>query len=313
MQPYYEANKFLEMYQEPLFLLFVIHIIILTYIVGFMLIRNAKSGSRMVKSGTALVLLLSGPMLYTFERGNIILWIPFLCLAFIQFYDSENRILKEIGIICLAIAAGIKMTPAILGIILIVEKRWKEAFRAVIYGVVMFIGPFFLLKGGISNISLMFRNLGILMEKYADAEGCSIRNIFGTFEKLFGLQDTSVTIVSIVTILVSVCLLLCAFFSKKKWEKVMALTLIFMTAPNYAGYYCLIYLIPSITLFLNDETHRISDILILMSGLFIFNPVQSQLIQFGFDYHLGVVLSLVVLIYRGISYSYGGIMKMRRS
>ncbi|MCR4746662.1 MAG: DUF2029 domain-containing protein [Lachnospiraceae bacterium] len=305
MQSYYNANYFKNMYMDPLFLIFAVAFLIVVYIIAFELIRFGKNGSSIIKIITAATILLSGPMLFTFERGNIIILVPFLLLSFILFHGSDNKIVKEIGLICLALAAGIKLTPAILGILLLIEKKWKDTIRTVLYGILFCFGPFFFLKGGLfSNLPLMLRNLSMLMDKYKDAEGCTVRNLFRKAEGVLSLQETSGTVITIVSIVIGLFLIICAYSSDKIWEKVMALCLIFTTLPNYSGYYCLIYMIPPLILFLNEERHERVDLAILMSFILIFNPVQSSLKSYGFNYHFGVFVILLVMIFKVLCYGY---------
>ena len=302
MQPYYDSNRFLHMYTEPLFLFMIILFICLIMIIGYGLIVKCKKGSVITKMGTAFALLLSGPMLFTLERGNIIIWVPFLCLGFILFHNDNNWIIKEIGLLCLAIASAIKITPAILGFLLLIEHNWKSAIRTAIYGIIFFFGPFLVLKGGLDNILLMIRNLGYLMNTYKNADGCTIRNIFRTAETVFSLSHTPDSVITITSIVVSILLIFCSFFSTKKWETVMALMLLIIAVPNYSGYYCLIYLIPPTILFLNEDNHPLFDLVVLLALLLIYNPVYSIVNQYGIDYHLGIAGLLLYMIVQGVKY-----------
>lgn len=72
-------------------------------------------------------LILSGPMLFLLERGNILLIVIAFTMLFCALYDSENKYLRYIGYVSLAIAAAIKIYPAVFGLLLIKRRRCKAS------------------------------------------------------------------------------------------------------------------------------------------------------------------------------------------
>ena len=89
----------------------------------------------------SISIFLSGPVLFSFCRMNIVLITLPLVLFFIIFHNSKNKILQELSLIMLAIAGNLKLYPSIFGIILIKEKKWKPGFRCLTYGILLFILP----------------------------------------------------------------------------------------------------------------------------------------------------------------------------
>lgn len=73
---------------------------------------------------------------------NSSIFVLVLILSALYFKNSSNKALKELALILIAIAAGFKITPAIWGILYIKEKRWKEAARLIVYGIIFFFVPF---------------------------------------------------------------------------------------------------------------------------------------------------------------------------
>ena len=98
------------------------------------------------------------PVLYSFDRGNIVWFCMAFLMVYIFTYDSKNKILREIGLISLAIATSIKIYPVVFGLMLIFDKRWAEAKRCIIYGVLIFFVPF-LCFGGFSEFTVLLSNL----------------------------------------------------------------------------------------------------------------------------------------------------------
>lgn len=100
----------------------------------------------------ALSILFSGPILFAVERGNIILLALLFLLVFELLYNSENKYLRYLSYFALALSASIKIYPALFGVLIFSHKRWKEAFGAIVIGLLTFILPFVYLCGWGGNI-----------------------------------------------------------------------------------------------------------------------------------------------------------------
>jgi len=70
----------------------------------------------------AFALLTSGPMLFTIERGNCVLISFVLTFFFVVFYNSDNKILRELAYVALAMAFCFKIYPAVFGAMLLYDK-----------------------------------------------------------------------------------------------------------------------------------------------------------------------------------------------
>ena len=92
---------------------------------------------------------LSHGNLTAIERGNVVNMTAFFVMAFLFMYRSDRRVLRELSYICLAIAAGLRIYPAIFGILLISGRDWTGVAKSMVYGIAAFILPTFAL-GGIS-------------------------------------------------------------------------------------------------------------------------------------------------------------------
>ena len=98
------------------------------------------------------MLFCSIPVLFgCIEHGNIIFLLYGLMLMALYLKDSDNRIFNEIALILIAVCAAIKVYPAILGLLYLKEKRFKEAIRLVIYGLLFVFVPF-IFTGGINGL-----------------------------------------------------------------------------------------------------------------------------------------------------------------
>lgn len=114
-------------------------------------------------------------------------------LVFFVTKDSEKRWVREIGYLCLAFAAALKVYPAIFGFVLIKEKKYKEAFRLAIYGIAVFIISFLLFcEEGIAGIPLFLGNLLGWSSAYTDSVANQAAVESGLAEKVKEVVDINV-------------------------------------------------------------------------------------------------------------------------
>ena len=93
-------------------------------------------------------------VLYGLERGNILLLCWPLMAFFILYRNSEKPLLRELACLALAIAAGFKLYPAFLGVLLLRDKNYLAAVRTVLYGVVCLCFPLFFFNEGLFGLTL---------------------------------------------------------------------------------------------------------------------------------------------------------------
>lgn len=117
-------------------------------IVFFFIVYSVnKDGSRLHRFAVAFFAFFSVPVLYLIERGNIIILSLIALMIYAFTYNSESRIRREIGLLALAFAFSIKLYPVVFGWLLIADKRYKDAVRCAVYGVLMLILPSFFFGG----------------------------------------------------------------------------------------------------------------------------------------------------------------------
>lgn len=295
------GDDYLSIYKDPYFILFFMIFSCILMVLVYQLIKNIKTGNIYIKNLTAMVFCLSAPIIFSLERGNTIILTMLLCMYYIFFYNSDNKFLQEGAYIALAIAAALKMTPAILGILLLYDKKYKEAFRTVLYGLFFTFIPFLFLKGGFSNISLMFSNIQANLEVYTNLEGCGLSATVYTFGKLiFGenyiLSSKINFFITMLSYIISVILLLSYRFFEKKWEKMMSIIMILVILPSHSGYYCLLYMFPGILAFLNEEEHGKLDWVYLFCFIIImWDYICKPQVIFNFNVAIPVVVLLLCI------------------
>lgn len=299
MEPYYEADYFLDMYKEPQFLIIYLIYATIGIVMIYELIRTCKNGSNKLKIFTAAAMCVSAPMIFSYGRANTIILTLFCIMFFIFYYDSDNRFMKELALIALAIATAFKMTPALLGILLLYNKQWKEAVRTVIYGIIIGIGPFFFFEGGLSNLSQMFNNMKLNVADYKSTSGATLTAAIVSFMgEGAGISDILINVLKWLTYAICLILLVAAPLYENWWERILAVSMVLITAPSHSGHYCIIYVIPAVVAFLNAEQHRLTDWIVEIAFLLIMCDIQSDIGDRFLNYHLAIIIILCVLVVR---------------
>lgn len=123
---------------------FMILVFFVTHLFPLLLLcHRAIQGNTFTKVLFTLTICMSSFFVYAIMRGNIILLATSFSLYYMIFYDSKDKRLKQTALLSLAIAANIKVYPAIFGCLLIKEKRWKDIGLCILYSALLFFPLFF--------------------------------------------------------------------------------------------------------------------------------------------------------------------------
>lgn len=99
-----------------------------------------------------VAVLFSFPFVFLYERGNTVFFALIFVVIFLQNYDSESRVAREVGLLSLAFAASLKLYPAVFGAVLLTDRRYREAGRCIAYGFLMLLLPSFAFGGPVSIV-----------------------------------------------------------------------------------------------------------------------------------------------------------------
>lgn len=202
-----------------IFLVFtIIQIIVLNNLVNYILKNNS------IWKNMALVVLLS--VSYPFfatclQRGNSTLLSAIIMLASFLFLSFNERIMAEWGIVFIAIATGLKMTPIVCGIQLLKKRDWKAIIRLAIYTAFIFFMPFAFFGGTASILKLI--------EKYSVRVGttqpnyCTFKGLFQALLIEWGNINTSDALgyASVLSNIMLVLLVVGFFITKERWKEVL--------------------------------------------------------------------------------------------
>lgn len=252
---------------------------ILVIIVVYELIKYIYKENEFENIMLAIAVILSGPMMFTLERGNIILLAFLFSLIYVAFYKSSNRYLRLVAYIALAIASAIKIYPALLGFLTLSQKKYKETILLIILGIIFFITPFFMF-GGLESIYKMLMGLA----QSADIQGnggCgynfSISNLIKIINLLFGvhISQSGTTIFKLLAFIYCGVLYVLA---QQEWKKFLAVILLMIWLPEFSYTYTLIFMIIPFLLLLKQREGK-KQIICLICFMLILIPYSLPVLE----------------------------------
>ena len=218
-------------------------------------------GARWKRIAFVSMIFLSAPFLFQLQRANIIIVALLFLIAFMFGKDSENKFIRELSYIALAVAAAIKVYPALFGLLLLKDKQWKPALRCAIYGVVLLLGPF-VFFGGFSQIPVWLHN----MQAYIDVQSnfgfgfqVNFSNLITLLFQTQGISGDSVTAFATGVTNALFVLGLGSTFFLKKWKPACLLGLLCVGFPNFSYTYTLIFMFVPLIFFLQERARTPID------------------------------------------------------
>jgi len=235
----------------------------------------------------AVIFMLSGIFLFSFERGNLILFSAQLSTIFIFKYKSSNIIYKEIALLSLAFAAALKGYPAILGMLLIYDRNYKDGLKLLLYGLLFAFIPFIFIKGGFTNIPQWYLNVKTANLSYLYGFQGDRFSRFGYYYFLpywhklpvIGAlvpKETLHMVLSPLMRFLSLFALGLGFTEKTPWKKIAMLVSILILLPVNSALYCGLYMFPVIVLFFNEKKRTQNDFLYMILFILLLNPLQVE-------------------------------------
>lgn len=282
---------------------FIYTLIILVILLA--LIWKFLKGDSRKKLQFSIMILMSMPVIYSFDRGNIVWFCMAFLMVYIFTYDSKNKILREIGLISLAIATSIKIYPVVFGLLLLFDKRWAEAKRCIIYGVLIFFVPF-LCFGGFSDFGVLLSNLtktSSLLGSKGHGYRLNFQNtLLGICDILKYRGPRIDATLELMLKVFYVFFIPCIFLAKERWKKVFLLTAVLVGMPPFSYAYSMVFVIIPLMLFLNENKGKPRDIFYAVCFVFCIAPIgYNPTSVFGdatqpYVYTLNVLLMSVALM-----------------
>ena len=225
-----------------------------------------------------LVTLINIPYILLLTRGNILVISVALSALFVGFYKSDNKIIREISYVSLAIAFNIKITPALLGILLLKRKDFSGAAKTIGYALIIFVFSFIGFSQPIDSIFCFFKN----SFSWGGASGDLIKSVDFTtslrrlFIIIFQSEEVSFCailsrwIVRIALVFTTIGIIL----DKNETKVIIALSLIISGFSELSFLYNYCYLIFPLLLFLKIFNHKkMDDIFIAIGFVMVFGLI----------------------------------------
>lgn len=241
----------------------------------------------------AFAIFFSYAFMFMVERGNPVMLALILLLFALLEKDKNTFWHKEAALLLFAVAMNIKVYTIVFSLIYLKERRFKEFFRLLIYGVLIFLIPLALFFN-LSDIGVMINNMNTVMVPGIGL--LSIRPLFQKLsEKLLSVGQTGLieAIGHAAQWIFTVISLLMFFLSKKKWEGIAILTFIMILFPTWSGEYTVMYMVlPLLYYFVEPQREKL-HILISMVFATIFSALYLSVTVRG--YMIGMIVPFLGL------------------
>lgn len=215
----------------------------------FALFRMYQSNRETEKKWLAALFMCSYPFWLAIERGNMSLLVLILLMYAMILKDSDKKWERETALLLFAAAAALKLYPAVFGLLYLIRKRYKEAGRLIIYGLLLFFLPFIFFDGW-SGFKIFFHNITAVG---SGTTGVTIVGIFGRIAVVLGMSlKEGHEIGRFISYLYFNAVLLYCFYKKESWKSITLLTSLMIVFVPASGTYCLIYCVIPFVCFMNE-------------------------------------------------------------
>lgn len=236
-----------------------------------------------------LLLFMTTPVIFTIERGNIILHTAAFASIFLCLYKSEKRHEQIIALICLGIASALKIYPVLLVFLLLQEKRYKDIVVGAFITLALVFLPFLFFNkhSFLENFTQCISNMKLFSEVYGIRYGLSL-----FISKLGSGFDLYSKIIIFILFIISI---IYSFVANEYWKKVLLLMIISIQTPTTA-YYAELFMYPIIILFLSKEKFYKIDYIFLILFVLLIMPLQISIPISTLGTFLSATIWLIVLI-----------------
>lgn len=246
-----------------LYLILVLFCIFLIYTMSRAKLR--QNGIKFRNEIVAFLLVVSYPTMYCISMGNIAGFAVALCLFFLQFYNSEKKIFRELSIVAIAVSAAIVPYTFAFALLLLTDKtkiaKLDFAQATVIFSVLFVLPSIFT---GFVNMTTYLKTLFAVPELCVPGNG-SLAN----FLNFAGVNDIVIYILTAVTEIIA---LACLFILPTAWQKsAAAIYFILNISPSINGLTMIFVFIPLVYL-LSEKSHKAIDWLYLLAFALLVTP-----------------------------------------
>lgn len=185
------------------------------------------------------------------EKGNSVIIVVILLIFALILKDSDIPWKREVALVLIAVCAGLKIYPAVFGLLYLLERRFKEAVRLTLYGVIMFFPPY-LFFGRMAGFRLWLDNIrGIAqMTEYGRIQFIK-GAVYTGLRDLTGREFT--TIANVAPYVFLILMLVMCVVSRSRYRRIFYLCALMSLFANYSYRYALCYLSIPLILFVKER------------------------------------------------------------
>lgn len=227
------------------------------------------------------IILCSSVFLFTVERGNPIFIAAALAVYFLAYKDSESRRTRILALTALCVAVVLKGYPVVLGLYLLRDRQFKAIGYCIVVTLLLAFLPFLYFKGGFDNIPQFISNVQEHNRLFDHAiyprfgltvfNSCLIDGLHAYGEEY---RSLGFTLTRGIVVLMALASMVLFFFQRTPWKRIMLLMAIVVYVPSDNGFYCGIYFLPALLLFLRDEVPSKRNYVYLALFILLLNPIQ---------------------------------------
>ncbi|MGM9970804.1 MAG: hypothetical protein ACI35W_00140 [Anaeroplasmataceae bacterium] len=252
------------LFKEPMFLLSYLLFFIITLSISLFFLAKASK----LKGKSLFYLLagvvLSGPMYYTFIRGNTVILCFMFLTMFYYFYNKDSKLYKELALISLAFAISIKIYPMLLCGIFFYKNGLKkgilEILRCGMYTIILVMVPFLIF--GFDSVPKLIDNALYFADesdRYGDLRNISVHSIvyipFKLISMIFNTKVyyNAITIISlIITLILAIAVIFIPLIMKDKLKVYLLSMMLYALFPSISYAYVLLILFIPIIIYLEE-------------------------------------------------------------
>lgn len=268
------------------------------------------------KIRSSVLVLLSAPFIFGFERGNSILLALLFLLLYFKYYNSKHAKEKIISYFALGCAAGIKISPALFGLLLVREKQYKDAILALAIGMALFFLPFLFTDGDIYRLLTNIQYTTDAFRGYIIDDSGNMRSVgtgyyinlsslFVFLERLFNINIHFMSFALNLLVLIIGIFIAVYVKSIEQWKIAILLGGMIALCPGFSAVYNLLFLIPGVLLFLNNdpENTKMNKLYAGLIFLLMIPMVNFKMPWFSFSYNdlyparLSTVIESIALLF----------------
>lgn len=275
-------------------MLAILVVLIFQYAVDELLPQYKNARNRLL----VIAVIFSAPVMAgALERGNISFLTAVMLLFALLLKDSDKAPAREAALLLIAAASGLKLYPAIFGVIYIVEKRYKEGLRLLVYGLLVFLVPF-AFCGGIPGLVQYFKIL-FFFENQGYRSWTNVRNYLLCISDLMGQYDRSAYFVKYFKIIENLYLVFCVvsmFKTKQRWKYALYTGGIMALYVPFSYRYTSVYMIIPLIMYLKQDEEKQKKIYGILFALTFTIPVYGLMTGLDADFFIFTPI-YVMMIY----------------